>query len=140
MADRASAVAVTGLSAVGGFGRGSRALCDAHGTGTKQSDAAEAIGLRGALGACAGRVPLGSTKSVHGHTLADPALLEPVITVPALQRGRLPVDAGCQDQAPDCAPSLVLEPSITDAEYGLGVNAAFGGANTALVVQAGSRD
>jgi 3-oxoacyl-(acyl-carrier-protein) synthase len=113
---------------------------NAHGTGTKQSDAAEAVGLRRALGAYAERVPLSSTKSAHGHTLEGSALLELVITVLALQRGRLPVNAGCQDQDPACALNLVLEPSTTDAEYGLSVNSAFGGANTALLVQAGGRD
>ncbi len=110
---------------------------NAHGTGTKQSDAAESAALHLALGGHAGRVPISSTKSAHGHTLEASALLELVITLLALRRGRLPVNAGFQDPDPDCALNLVLEPATADAEYALSVNAAFGGANTALVVRAG---
>ena len=82
-------------------------------------------------------MPISSTKSAHGHTLEASALLELVITLLALRRGRLPVNAGFQDPDPDCALNLVLEPATADAEYALSVNAAFGGANTALVVRAG---
>ncbi len=113
---------------------------NAHGTGTKQSDSAETAGLHRALGGHARRVPISSTKSAHGHTLEASALLELIITVLALRRGRLPVNAGFLDQDPDCALNLVLEPADADAEYALSVNAAFGGANTALVVRAGDHD
>jgi 3-oxoacyl-[acyl-carrier-protein] synthase II len=110
---------------------------NAHGTGTAHSDAAETAGLGRALGGHAQRVPASSTKSAHGHTLEASALLELIITVLALRHGRLPVNAGFRHQDPDCALNLVLEPACTDAEYALSVNAAFGGANTALVVRAG---
>lgn len=110
---------------------------NAHGTGTVQSDAAEAVGLHRALGGHARRVPVSSTKSAHGHTLEASALLELIVTVLALRRGRLPVNAGFRDRDPCCALNLVLEPVSADAEYALSVNAAFGGANTALIVQAG---
>lgn len=110
---------------------------NAHGTGTKQSDSAETSGLRQALGEHVRRVPVSSTKSAHGHTLEASALLELVITLLSLRHGRLPVNAGFQDQDPDCALNLVLEPAKADVEYALSVNAAFGGANTALVVRAG---
>ena len=49
---------------------------NANGTCTPQSDAAEAAALRRAFGACIGRVPVSSTKSVHGHALEASALLE----------------------------------------------------------------
>jgi 3-oxoacyl-[acyl-carrier-protein] synthase II len=110
---------------------------NAHGTGTVQSDAAEILGLRQALGGHVRRVPVSSTKSAHGHALEASALLELIITILALRRGRLPVNAGSRDRDPDCALNLVLEPAGVEAEYALSVNAAFGGANTALVVQAG---
>jgi 3-oxoacyl-[acyl-carrier-protein] synthase II len=110
---------------------------NAHGTGTRQSDAAETAGLWRALGGHAGRVPISSTKSAHGHTLEASALLELIITMLALRRGRLPVNAGFGDRDPDCELNLVLEPAGADVEYALSVNAAFGGANTALVIQAG---
>ena len=111
-----------------------------HGTGTRHSDAAETAGLHRALGGQARRVPVSSTKSAHGHTLEASALLELIITVLALRHGRLPVNAGFRSRDPDCALNLVLEPASTDAEYALSVNAAFGGANTALVVRSGGHD
>lgn len=113
---------------------------NAHGTGTAQSDAAETAALHRALGEHARTAPVSSTKSAHGHTLEPSALLELIITVLALRHGRLPVNAGFLDRDPHCALNLVLEPASTDAEYALSVNAAFGGANTALVVRAGGHD
>lgn len=107
---------------------------NAHGSGTAQSDAAEAAGLHRALGEHAGRVPVSSTKSAHGHTLEASALLELIVTVLALRRGRLPVNAGFRGRDPQCELNLVLEPADADAEYALSVNAAFGGANTALLI------
>lgn len=107
---------------------------NAHGSGTAQSDAAECAGLHRALGEHAERVPVSSTKSAHGHTLEASALLELIVTVLALHRGRLPVNAGFRGRDPQCELNLVLEPADTDAEYALSVNAAFGGANTALLL------
>ncbi|MFD2767415.1 beta-ketoacyl-[acyl-carrier-protein] synthase family protein [Micromonospora eburnea] len=112
---------------------------NAHGTGTAQSDAAETNALHRALGGYARRVPVSSTKSAHGHALEASALVELVATLAALQRGRLPVNAGFQEPDPECPLNLVLEPAAAEVEYALSVNAAFGGANTALVVKAGDR-
>jgi 3-oxoacyl-[acyl-carrier-protein] synthase II len=109
---------------------------NAHGSGTAHSDVAEAAALRQALGAHASRVPVSSTKSTHGHTLEAAALLEFVITVLALRLGRLPVNAGVTEPDATCGLNLVLDPTSTSSRYALSVNAAFGGANTALVVRA----
>jgi 3-oxoacyl-(acyl-carrier-protein) synthase len=107
-----------------------------HGTATRQSDAAETAALHRALGEHGRRVPVSSTKSGHGHTLEASGLLELIVTVLALGQGRLPVNAGFGHPDPDCALNLVLAPATTTTEYALSVNAAFGGANTALVVRA----
>lgn len=111
---------------------------NANGTGTTQSDAAEAAGLRRALGDHAGTVPVSSTKSVHGHALEASALLELVVTVLALRSSLLPVNAGFLAADADCELDLVLdEPRAAQPQYALSVNFAFGGANTALLVGAG---
>jgi 3-oxoacyl-[acyl-carrier-protein] synthase II len=110
---------------------------NANGTGTVFNDNAEATALRIALGANTDRVPVSSTKSVHGHALEASGLLELVLTVLALRAGRLPVNAGYLGPDDGCPLDLVLgEPRSTDARYALSVNAAFGGANTALLVGA----
>ncbi len=108
---------------------------NAHGSGTAHSDAAEAAALHQALGAHAARVPVSSTKSAHGHTLEAAALLEFVITVLALRLGQLPINANVTEPDADCRLSLVLDRTSATSRFALSVNAAFGGANTALVVR-----
>jgi len=110
---------------------------NANGTGTQYSDAAEAAALAAALGPYTAMTPVSSTKSVHGHTLEASGLLELVITVLALQTGRLPVNAGYLAPDEECELDLVLGPGRSPrGRYALSLNAAFGGANTALLVEA----
>src|SRR5262249_61013715 len=49
---------------------------NASGTGTAASDASETAALHRALGGLGGKIPVSSTKSVHGHALEASALLE----------------------------------------------------------------
>jgi 3-oxoacyl-[acyl-carrier-protein] synthase II len=110
---------------------------NANGTGTGYADASEAAALRRALGARAAEVPVSSTKSVHGHALEASALLEFVVTVLALRAGRLPVNAGFLAPDEDCALNLVLGAAAeVRCRHALSLNAAFGGASTALLVEA----
>lgn len=108
---------------------------NANGSGTKYSDSSEAAALRQALGRRATQIPVSSTKSVHGHALEASALLELVATMLAMQAGRLPVNAGFLGTDATCQLDLVLSPGREPcSRYALSLNAAFGGANTALVL------
>jgi 3-oxoacyl-[acyl-carrier-protein] synthase II len=110
---------------------------NANGTGTSYADASEAAALHRALGSHARKVPVSSTKSVHGHALEASALLEFVLTVLALRAGFLPVNAGFLAPDPDCELELVLGSAREErCRYALSLNAAFGGASTALLVAA----
>ena len=81
------------------------------------------------------RIPVSSTKSVHGHALEASALLELVGTVLALRSGQLPVNAGFLAPDEECELDLILGPPRPRRPgYALSLNAAFGGANTALLV------
>lgn len=107
---------------------------NANATGTSFSDASEAAALGRVIGA---GTPVSSTKSVHGHALEASGLLELVITVLALRAGKLPVNAGYAGPDPECPLDLVLDsPRPVASPYALTLNAAFGGANTALLVRA----
>lgn len=110
---------------------------NANGTGTTFADASEAAAIRLALGDAADSVPVSSTKSLHGHALEASALVEFVATILALRAGRLPVNAGFVTPDPACRLDLVLG-TVRSARprYALSLNAAFGGANTALLVAA----
>ncbi|MFC0628779.1 beta-ketoacyl-[acyl-carrier-protein] synthase family protein [Kribbella deserti] len=108
---------------------------NANATGTKFSDAAEAAALQRVFGQ--DTPPVSSTKAVHGHALEASGLLELAITVLALNAGKLPVNAGYLGPDPACPLDLVLDgPRRPGTSYGLSLNSAFGGANTALLVRA----
>jgi 3-oxoacyl-[acyl-carrier-protein] synthase II len=108
---------------------------NANATGTQLSDAAEAAALRSAFGELAGRLPISSTKSIHGHTLEASGLVELAITALSLRAGKLAVNAGYLGPDPDCRLDLITEaPRPVGSPYALSLNSAFGGANTALVV------
>lgn len=108
---------------------------NANATGTGFSDASEAAALRLTLGEQAGQVPVSSTKALHGHALEASGLLELVVTVAALRHGKLPVNAGWLGPDPACPLDVITAaPRPVTSRYALSLNAAFGGANTALLV------
>ncbi|MGA5507458.1 beta-ketoacyl-[acyl-carrier-protein] synthase family protein [Streptomyces umbrinus] len=109
---------------------------NAHGTGTKYNDGAETRGLRAAFPERAESIPVSSTKSTTGHLLEAAGVVEFVITMLALTDGVLPPTAGYTAPDPECDLDYVPnEPRRSDARRALTVNAAFGGANTALVLE-----
>ncbi|MEV2193087.1 beta-ketoacyl-[acyl-carrier-protein] synthase family protein [Streptomyces phaeochromogenes] len=109
---------------------------NAHGTGTKYNDGAETRGLRAAFPERAESIPVSSTKSTTGHLLEAAGVVEFVITMLALTDGVLPPTAGFTAPDPECDLDYVPnEPRPADARRALTVNAAFGGANTALVLE-----
>ncbi|MFJ8687532.1 beta-ketoacyl-[acyl-carrier-protein] synthase family protein [Micromonospora wenchangensis] len=120
-----------------GLPAGAVGYVNANATGTGFSDASEAAALRAALGGRAGQVPVSSTKALHGHALEASGLLELVVTVAALGHGKLPVNAGWLGPDPACPLDVVTAaPRPVTSRYALSLNAAFGGANTALLVGA----
>ncbi|WP_349876791.1 beta-ketoacyl synthase N-terminal-like domain-containing protein [Micromonospora sp. HUAS YX12] len=108
---------------------------NANATGTPFSDASEAAALTGVFGEDAGRLPVSSTKSVHGHALEASGLLELLVTVLALRHGKLPVTAGWLGTDPQCPLDVIRDaPRPARTGHALTLNAAFGGADTALLV------
>jgi 3-oxoacyl-[acyl-carrier-protein] synthase II len=108
---------------------------NAHGSGTRHSDPAETNALRLALGDAVDGVPVSSTKSLHGQSLEASGVLELIVTLLAARKGMLPVNAGFLGADDACRLNLVLgEPLAATPEFAMSLNAAFGGANTALVI------
>ncbi|MDX3129903.1 beta-ketoacyl-[acyl-carrier-protein] synthase family protein [Streptomyces europaeiscabiei] len=109
---------------------------NAHGTGTKYNDGAETRGLRAALPERAESIPVSSTKSTTGHLLEAAGVVEFVITMLALMDGVLPPTANFTQADPECDLDYVPNrPRRADLRRALTINAAFGGANTALVLE-----
>lgn len=127
--------AVTAALQRAGIAAADLGYINAHGSGTGQSDPAEASALRLALGDAAGTVPVSSTKSLHGQSLEASGVLELIVTLLAARKGMLPVNAGFLGADDRCRLNLVLDEALAATpEFAMSLNAAFGGANTALVI------
>lgn len=109
---------------------------NAHGTATKTNDPAETRGLHTLFGTDAPHIPVSSTKSTTGHLLEAAGVVELVITLLALQDGVVPPTAGFTEPDPACDLDYVPNrPRKADIRRALSLNAAFGGANTALLLE-----
>jgi 3-oxoacyl-[acyl-carrier-protein] synthase II len=132
---RGMARAVTAALQRAGIAAGDLGYVNAHGSGTPHSDPAETAALRRALGGDAESVPVSSTKSLHGQTLEASGVLELIVTLLAARKGMLPVNAGFLGTDDSCRLNLVLGQARAAAVgFAMSLNAAFGGANTALVI------
>src|SRR5215813_2125349 len=86
---------------------------NAHGTATPANDPTETAAIRAVFGSHAGRLPVSSTKSMHGHALGAAAALEAAATILALRDGVLPPTANFNEPDPDC--DLDVIPNVARA-------------------------
>jgi len=113
------------------------ALINAHGTGTRANDLAEAKALA-ALLPDPDEVPIVSTKGLTGHTLGAAGAIEAIFTLLALQHGQASGTVGCS--VPD--PVLSVKPlpegqtSLLRNKLGISQSLAFGGGNSVLILEA----
>jgi nodulation protein E len=109
---------------------------NAHGTGTPANDVAESAAIRSVFGAHADRLPVSSTKSMHGHALGAAAALECLAATLALRDGVLPPTANFNERDPECdldvIPNQAREAHV---EYALSNSFAFGGLNAVLALR-----
>ena len=75
---------------------------NAHGTATLANDAVETAAIKEVFGAMAYRIPVSSTKSMHGHLLGAAGALEFVAAVLALERQIIPPTINLQVPDPEC--------------------------------------
>ncbi len=110
---------------------------NAHGTATPANDPAEVAAIRAVFGAHADRLPVSSTKSMHGHALGAAAALEALATVLALRDGVLPPTANFQVPDPECDLDVIPNQARpASVEYALSNSFAFGGLNAVLAFRA----
>lgn len=109
---------------------------NAHATGTAANDDAEWRGIKKALGAHAERIPVNGSKGLFGHAQGACGVLELIATLAALEVGRLPPSLRLGNGRRSGPPLLAPGPEAPrgTARTALAINAAFGGANAALVV------
>lgn len=106
---------------------------NAHGTGTKQNDAAEAHALHSVFGRA---VTVASTKGFTGHLLGAAGAVEAVIAIACIEHGFVPASLG----AIPVDPAIELQLSDKYEERRVRVVAsnsfAFGGSNAAVILGA----
>jgi 3-oxoacyl-[acyl-carrier-protein] synthase-1 len=118
-----------------GIPAGDVGMIVAHGNGTRQSDASEAVAIRRVFGATP--PPLTAFKWAFGHVMAASGILETVLALVALRHGLVPGVATLRRLDPKLAPvSVSPEPQRPRSDIGLVISRGFGGMNVALLVRA----
>ena len=111
---------------------------NAHGTATAANDPTEVKAIRSVFGPHAERLPISSTKSMHGHTLGAAAALECLATALALRDGMLPPTANFTEPDPECDLDVIPNHARrAQVEYALSNSFAFGGLNAVLALRKG---
>jgi 3-oxoacyl-[acyl-carrier-protein] synthase II len=112
---------------------------NAHGTGTAANDAVETAAIKRVFGARAKKLPVSSTKSMHGHLLGAAGAVELVATLLALRTGTLPPTMNLREPDPECdldyVPNAARE--AQDVDLALTSSFAFGGTNVVLACRKG---
>jgi len=107
---------------------------NAHGTGTLANDVTETQAIREVFGFQRDKLPVSSTKSMHGHALGAAGALEAAATLMALDHGIIPPTVNFTEADPECpldvVPNSAREASV---EWALSNSFAFGGLNAVLV-------
>jgi len=103
---------------------------NAHGTGTRQNDDAEALAIEATLGV---EVPVASTKGYTGHLLGAAGATEAAFAIVAIERGFLPGSLGSEPLDPRVR--LRVNPVRTErrVRIALSNSLAFGGSNASVV-------
>ncbi len=106
---------------------------NAHGTSTQLNDVAETKAMRAALGSAATRIPMSSTKSMHGHLLGAAGAVEAVISIKAIQDQYVPPTINLDVPDPECDLDYVPHVGRNAAiDLAISTSFGFGGHNACL--------
>jgi len=110
---------------------------NAHGTGTILNDVTETMAIKQVFGDRAYRIPVSSTKSMHGHLLGGAGALEFVIALLALRHRGVPPTANLELRDPECDLDYVPGQgrAAPDIRCVMSNSFAFGGTNAVLVAR-----
>jgi 3-oxoacyl-[acyl-carrier-protein] synthase II len=110
---------------------------NAHGTATEWNDLVETQAIKKIFGDYACKVPVSSTKSMHGHTMGAAGAIEFIVSLLAIKNQAVPPTINLDQPDPEC--DLDYVPNV--GRKGVTVNAvmsnafAFGGTNAALIAR-----
>ncbi len=104
---------------------------NAHGTGTRDNDPAEAAAIRDLFGEAPA---VSSTKRYFGHTLAAAGAIEAAVCVEALVRQEVPGNLGLREVAAEIGFAPVAATCAAPLRVVMSNSLGFGGANCSLLV------
>ena len=115
---------------------------NAHGTGTAANDAAEWRAIQRVFGEHAKQLPVSSSKSFLGHAQGAAGALEAVVTLMAMAHQVVPPTLHLTERRPysPVDPVAAPKPRPHVVRQAMCTNAAFGGANAALVFARGTKE
>lgn len=109
---------------------------NAHGTATRANDATETRAIREVFGEHADRIPVSSTKSMHGHAMGASGAIEIAASLLALNAGVIPPTINLETPDPECDLDYVPNKArFGDADVFLSNSFGFGGMNAVVAVR-----
>lgn len=113
------------------------AYINAHGTGTKLNDRAETAAIKQVFGDHAFKMPISSTKSMHGHLMGAAGAVEFVACIEALRHQSIPPTLHLSQPDPECDLDFVPNTgrSGVPLEYVMSNAFAFGGTSAVLIAK-----
>ncbi len=111
---------------------------NAHGTATEVGDVVETNAIKLAFGDSAARLPISSTKALHGHAMGAAGAMEFLASVMTLRSGQLPPTAFLETPDPRCDLDYIALKSRTveGLDAVMSNSFAFGGSNSVLIAKA----
>jgi 3-oxoacyl-[acyl-carrier-protein] synthase II len=108
---------------------------NAHATGTEVGDIAESEATLAALGECATKIPISSTKGHTGHTLGACGAIESAFVLGMMREQFVVPTRNLDHVDPRCAPLsfVVGDARPARVDRAMSNNFAFGGINTSLI-------
>ena len=113
------------------------AYLNAHGTATKVGDKVETDSIKATYGDHATRLPISSTKALHGHLLGAAGVVEFIAAIEAMRHAIAPPTAHLWQADPECDLDYIpLAPRPLHNPRAVMSNSfAFGGSNAVLVAK-----
>ena len=108
---------------------------NAHGTATIAGDVAETQAIKAVFGEHAARIPVTSSKSMHGHAMGATGAIEFVVALLALRGGFIPPTLNLAEPDPECDLDYVPDRSREGVtlRHVMSNSFAFGGSNAVLI-------
>ena len=110
---------------------------NAHGTATLAGDVQETLAIKQVFGAHAAKLPVSSTKSMHGHLMGATGAVEFMAAVLALKHNAIPPTINLHNPDPECDLDYVPNQGRTglDLNVVMSNSFAFGGSNAVLIAK-----